>query len=135
MISRYTRPEMGKIWTEENKLQKWLEVELAALEGLARLKTRGRFAVPQIIIDAGNRFKLDNDIPQLFIQECCEVNKIYSVSSAVLYQDYKTWCLSNGYKPMSSNTVSKSWERLGFQSKHTKNGNFWQGVRLLTQIP
>ncbi|OGX14651.1 MAG: adenylosuccinate lyase [Omnitrophica bacterium RIFOXYB12_FULL_50_7] len=36
MISRYTRPEMAKVWTEENKLQKWLEVELAALEGLAR---------------------------------------------------------------------------------------------------
>lgn len=35
MIPRYTRPEMGKIWTEENKLRKWLEVELAALEGLA----------------------------------------------------------------------------------------------------
>ncbi len=36
MISRYTRPEMANIWTEENKLRKWLEVELAALEGLAR---------------------------------------------------------------------------------------------------
>ncbi|MBI3312975.1 MAG: adenylosuccinate lyase [Candidatus Omnitrophica bacterium] len=35
MISRYTRPEMGKIWSEENKVQKWLDVELAALEGLA----------------------------------------------------------------------------------------------------
>lgn len=35
MISRYTRPEMAKVWAEENKLQKWLEVELAALEGLA----------------------------------------------------------------------------------------------------
>ena len=35
MISRYTRPEMGKIWTEENKIQKWLDVELAALEALA----------------------------------------------------------------------------------------------------
>ncbi|MFA5159664.1 MAG: adenylosuccinate lyase [Candidatus Omnitrophota bacterium] len=36
MISRYSRQEMAKVWTEENKLQKWLEVELAALEGLAR---------------------------------------------------------------------------------------------------
>ncbi len=35
MISRYSRQEMAKIWTEENKLQKWLEVELAALDGLA----------------------------------------------------------------------------------------------------
>lgn len=35
MIDRYTRPEMGQIWTEEAKLSKWLEVELAALEALA----------------------------------------------------------------------------------------------------
>ena len=35
MIDRYTRPEMGRIWTEEAKLAKWLEVELAALEALA----------------------------------------------------------------------------------------------------
>ena len=35
MISRYTRPEMGRIWGEENKFQKWLDVELAATETLA----------------------------------------------------------------------------------------------------
>ncbi len=35
MIPRYTRPEMGKIWSEENKTQKWLDVELAALDALA----------------------------------------------------------------------------------------------------
>ena len=27
MIHRYTLPEMGAIWTEENKFRKWLEVE------------------------------------------------------------------------------------------------------------
>ena len=36
MIDRYTRPEIGRVWTEEVKLAKWLEVELAALEALAR---------------------------------------------------------------------------------------------------
>lgn len=36
MISRYTRPEMAKVWTEENKIKKWLEVELTALDALAR---------------------------------------------------------------------------------------------------
>lgn len=35
MISRYTRPEMGRVWSEENRFQKWLEVELAAAETLA----------------------------------------------------------------------------------------------------
>lgn len=35
MIPRYTRPEMGKIWTLENKYMKWLEVEIAACEAWA----------------------------------------------------------------------------------------------------
>ena len=35
MIQRYTRPEMGRIWGEENKYRQWLEVELAATESLA----------------------------------------------------------------------------------------------------
>lgn len=37
MISRYTRPEMGAIWTEENKFQAWLEVEILACEAWAEL--------------------------------------------------------------------------------------------------
>ena len=37
MIARYTRPEMGRIWSEQNKFQQWLEVELAASEALAQL--------------------------------------------------------------------------------------------------
>jgi len=32
MIPRYTRPEMGRIWTDENKFQKWLDVEFATAE-------------------------------------------------------------------------------------------------------
>jgi adenylosuccinate lyase len=35
LIQRYTRAEMGRIWSEENKFQKWLDVELAAAETLA----------------------------------------------------------------------------------------------------
>ena len=32
MIERYTRPEMGKLWTDESRFQAWLEVELAVCE-------------------------------------------------------------------------------------------------------
>ena len=35
MIHRYTRPEIGRIWNEENRFRTWLEVELAATETLA----------------------------------------------------------------------------------------------------
>ncbi|WP_342025878.1 adenylosuccinate lyase [Cytobacillus pseudoceanisediminis] len=37
MIERYTRPEMGAIWTEENRFQAWLEVEILACEAWAEL--------------------------------------------------------------------------------------------------
>lgn len=37
MIARYTRPEMGAIWTEENRYQAWLEVEILACEAWAEL--------------------------------------------------------------------------------------------------
>lgn len=41
MIDRYTRPEMGRIWTLENRYQKFLEVEIAACWALA-----GRGMIP-----------------------------------------------------------------------------------------
>ncbi len=37
MIGRYTRPEMGAIWTEENKFKAWLEVEILADEAWSEL--------------------------------------------------------------------------------------------------
>ncbi len=37
MIARYTRSGMGAVWTDQNKFQQWLEVELAATESLAEL--------------------------------------------------------------------------------------------------
>ena len=37
MIERYTRPEMGAIWTDENRYDTWLEVEILADEAWAEL--------------------------------------------------------------------------------------------------
>jgi len=48
MIQRYTRPEMGCIWSEENGFQKWLEVEILAAEGMARLGKVPKAAIARI---------------------------------------------------------------------------------------
>ena len=37
MIERYTLPEMGAIWTDQNRYRRWLDVELAVCEAWARL--------------------------------------------------------------------------------------------------
>lgn len=60
MIPRYTRPEMGRIWTEENKFQKWLDVEIATAEVEAEaglipksaaraIRRKGKFEVERIL--------------------------------------------------------------------------------------
>jgi adenylosuccinate lyase len=47
MIARYTRPAMGRIWSDENKYRCWLTVETAASQALARFGL-----VPQSAADA-----------------------------------------------------------------------------------
>lgn len=59
MIPRYTRPEMGRIWSDENKFSRWLEVEAVTAEVEAEaglipksaaraIRNRGRFEVDRI---------------------------------------------------------------------------------------
>src|SRR5437588_633260 len=60
MIPRYTRPEMGRIWSDENKFRQWLEVEIATAEAEAdagliprsaarAIRRKGRFSVERIL--------------------------------------------------------------------------------------
>ena len=59
MIDRYTLPEMGALWSEETKFQKWLDVEIAVCEvhaemgtippdALEQIKGRAKFSVARI---------------------------------------------------------------------------------------
>jgi adenylosuccinate lyase len=55
VIERYTRPEMGRIWTEESKYAAWLRVELAVCEAWAR---RGRIP-PEALDRIRSRARVD----------------------------------------------------------------------------
>jgi adenylosuccinate lyase len=48
MIPRYTRPEMGRIWSEENNFQKWLDIEILAAEALAQMGKVPKAAISRI---------------------------------------------------------------------------------------
>src|SRR6059036_2465936 len=48
MIDRYTLPEMGALWSEQTKFQKWLDVEIAVSEVHAEMGTIPREALEQI---------------------------------------------------------------------------------------
>ena len=48
MIERYSRPEMKQVWSDENKFDKWLQVEIAACEAWAELGVIPREDIPKI---------------------------------------------------------------------------------------
>ena len=48
MIARYTRPQMGAIWTDQGRLERWLEVEIAATDVLAERGVVPREAAARI---------------------------------------------------------------------------------------
>ena len=48
MITRYTLPEMGALWSERNKFQKWLDVEVAVCEVHAEMGVIPAEAVEEI---------------------------------------------------------------------------------------
>ena len=56
MIERYTRPAMGRIWSEAAKYQAWLRVEIAACEAYAR---RGR--IPAAVMPRIRALRVDID--------------------------------------------------------------------------
>jgi adenylosuccinate lyase len=59
MIQRYTHPDMGRIWSDQRKYETWLQVEIAAVEAMARagiappeaardIREKGAFTVARI---------------------------------------------------------------------------------------
>ena len=65
MIRRYTRPEMGRIWTDENKFKKWLDIEILACEAFAEM---GEIP-PQALKEIKEKARFD-------VQRVAEIEKV-----------------------------------------------------------
>jgi adenylosuccinate lyase len=77
LISRYTRPEMGHIWTDENKFRMWLAVELAATETLAEAGMVPREAAKAI------REKADFNVARILAIESEVKHDVIAFTTAV----------------------------------------------------
>jgi adenylosuccinate lyase len=77
MIDRYTRPEMGRIWSNENKFRMWLAVEVAATETLAEAGLVPKQAAREI------RRKADFDLERIFAIEAEVKHDVIAFTTAV----------------------------------------------------
>ncbi len=108
-----------------------------ALDGLARLRTRGGFEIPQAVKEATQSFKDGNDIPARFVEEVCKIGddpttgQPYRVQTGDLYNAYRGWCDRNGHKPKSSTAIAEDWRRMGFSKYRPGGVVYWQWVGLI----
>lgn len=130
-IAREKRdPEVkGAIEREGAGILNWAAV------GLRRLRERGGFVIPRSVEDATAHFAATNDVPALFVAECCACRPDLRTQADILYQRYRAWCDDNGHKPMSSTKVAEDWTRLGFERRKIHGRMFWFGVSILGAAP
>lgn len=98
-----------------------------ALVGLKRLQQRGRFEIPSTVDEATEQYRVTNDVPQLFLNDCCEPGD--QIQSSVLYSAYFKWCNLNGHRPVSSTRFADELTRIGLTKLKT-NVVYWRGIRL-----
>lgn len=109
-----------------------------AVEGLARLNNRRHFAYPTAIQDATQRFRKENDLAGMFLEERCERPKAehfdpkeYKVYAAQLTEAFNEWSQTHGHGHRSTKSLAPEWERLGLMkgARETK-GIPYYGIKL-----
>ena len=76
MIERYSRPEMKKVWSEENKFGKWLEVEIAACEAWADEGVIPRKAIGKIKLARCNLTRMEEILKETHHDMTAFVNTV-----------------------------------------------------------
>jgi len=92
MIARYTRPEMGAIWSDRRKYECWLEVELAAAEALSDLgevpKDAAQALRSHAVLDLSRIQEVEREVRHDVIAFTTAVAEVLKASGA---QDASRW--------------------------------------------
>ncbi|CAA9448057.1 hypothetical protein AVDCRST_MAG82-3523 [uncultured Rubrobacteraceae bacterium] len=102
-------PEIKKKVEEEGSgILNW------SLDGLERLRERGRFEIPKAVREATEGFRLTNDVPKMFVKEVCITDEADAckMQAQELYKAYRGWCRDNGHQPKSATAMATEWVRL-----------------------
>lgn len=116
-------------------LQSKLEGELPgilnwAIEGCLKWQADG-FNEPVIVTDAVAAYRHDSDILADFIEDCCTLEPLATVTKSELKELYDNWCKDNGQEPITRNTFKKRLIEKGIGEGRAGNiGRFWTGIRV-----
>ena len=89
-----------------------------------------KLAVPQVVQDAIDQYRDNNDWLSIFLEDCCEIDRTFTQKSGDLYQEYRTYCQRNGEYARSTTDFYTGLENAGFTRKKTNKGAVVSGLRL-----
>ena len=72
MIDRYSRPAMKKIWSDDNKYAKWLEVELAVCEAWTNEGVIPREDMEKL---KNNKINIKRNMVKIVFHQCLHYDK------------------------------------------------------------
>jgi putative DNA primase/helicase len=107
------------------------------LEGAKRVLDQGRVIVPQSILDAQEKYKLEFDKIGQFLSDCCAERT--STRSAekmkarvtTLREGYAAWCKANGYRATSTRDLKTELKKKGFRiAKSTGGHEYVYGIEI-----
>jgi putative DNA primase/helicase len=110
LILQLTRSWYGQEDTEltQKLLRERAGIFLWAVEGLRRLRTRGRFVQPESGVETSRRLVELSSPVTAFVQERCELCGDKRVSKAVLFAAWREWCSDCGHEPGSLATFGRN---------------------------
>lgn len=128
-------PEKRRV---ENLLERMLQEKSGILwwmlQGLANLRRRGHFYLPNRSKDALDRYRLYNDEERQFMVDALVANEQGKISTGELQKAYKKWRQDNGYSPKSIRSIVKDFERVGLYRTRTNSGNYFIGYKLRAEF-
>lgn len=103
-----------------------------ALEGLKRLyENNFEFSENELTDGVKKEYKRENNNVISFVEECCELDSLFSCSRIELYEAYKEFCVEAGLKALSQIKFNKELEG-NFNITRSRNRKLrsWNGVRI-----
>jgi putative DNA primase/helicase len=102
------------------------------MRGLHRLQERGNFEIPAQVKSRTEKYKKESNPVSLFVEdECYQETNLARVSTvSTTYSTYKSWCLDNGYKPLSSRRFKDEMQRLKHPTQRTNRGVVYLNIGL-----
>lgn len=102
------------------------------LEGLKRLyENNFEFSENELTDGVKKEYKRENNNVISFVEECCELDGLFSCSRIEIYEAYKEFCVEAGLKALSQIKFNKELEG-NFNITRSRSGKLrlWNGVRI-----